>query len=179
MTIAPTISTPRLTLRHHVLDDFEPMAAHFATDWAQYMGGPITADELWRWLGAEITSWQWLGYGSWAVELTETGALIGQVGINKPPRFPEVEIGWCVFPEAQGKGYAFEAATAARDWAFDSKGLSTLVSYISAVNAASIHLAERLGAMRDDKAARPDGDPDDLVYRHVPQDNDVSPEAYA
>ena len=39
MTISPTISTARLTLRHHVLEDFEPMAAHFATDWGQYMRG--------------------------------------------------------------------------------------------------------------------------------------------
>ncbi|GAA6181490.1 GNAT family N-acetyltransferase [Shimia sp. NS0008-38b] len=165
MTIAPTISTARLTLRHHVLEDFEPLAAHFATDWAQYMGGPISADELWRWIGAEITSWQWLGYGSWAVDLTETGTLIGQVGINKPPRFAETEIGWCIFPEAQGKGYAAEAARAARDWAFDTKGMRTLVSYIDATNTASMCLAERLGATRDDRAARPD--PADLVYRHT------------
>ncbi|MBO9478899.1 hypothetical protein J7382_15230 [Shimia sp. R11_0] len=35
MTLAPTISTPRLTLRHHEFDDFEPMAAPVATMWAQ------------------------------------------------------------------------------------------------------------------------------------------------
>ncbi|MDA5557258.1 GNAT family N-acetyltransferase [Shimia sp. MMG029] len=167
MTFAPAISTQRLTLRHHVLDDFEPMAAHFATDWAQYMDGPVSKDKLWAWLGAEITSWQWLGFGSWAVELTETGALIGQVGINKPPRFPETEIGWCFFPEAQGKGYAFEAATAARDWAFDTKGMTTLVSYIDPPNAPSIRLAQRLGAKRDDAALRPSEG--DLVYRHTPE----------
>lgn len=167
MTFAPTISTTRLTLRHHVLEDFEPMATHFATDWAQYMDGPVSRDKLWAWLGAEIMSWQWLGFGSWAIDVTETGDFIGQVGINNPPRFAETEIGWCIFPDAQGKGYAAEAARAARDWAFDTKGMATLVSYIDAPNTASIRLAERLGAVRDDQAARPSAA--DLVYRHTPE----------
>ncbi|MGR3634946.1 MAG: GNAT family N-acetyltransferase [Shimia sp.] len=167
MSFAPTITTARLTLRHHVLDDFKPMATHFATDWARYMGGPVDANELWRWLGAEITSWQWLGFGSWAVDHTDTSEFIGQVGINKSPKLAEPELGYCFFPEAQGKGYALEAVIAARDWGFDIAKLPTMVSYIDDDNAASIRLAEKLGAVRDDAAARPDAN--DLVYRHLPE----------
>lgn len=177
MTTAPHITTQRLTLRHHRIEDFEPMAALFATDWSRYMGGPITAEELWRWMGAEITSWQWLGFGSWAIELTKTGKLIGQVGINHPPQFPEVELGWCVFPEYEGKGYAFEAAMAAREWGFGPGGLTSLVSYIDPENDRSIALAERLGAKRDADALAPEQC--DLVYRHPPADTDGTPEAYA
>ncbi|MCP4820480.1 MAG: GNAT family N-acetyltransferase, partial [Shimia sp.] len=40
-------------------------------------------------------------------------------------------------------------------------------SYIDPPNAPSIRLAEKLGAVRDDTAARPD--PNDLVYRHMPE----------
>ncbi|WP_180887774.1 GNAT family N-acetyltransferase [Ruegeria sp. THAF57] len=178
MTVAPTITTARLTLRHHRLEDFKPMAALFASEWAKYMGGPISDDELWRWLGAEVTSWQWLGYGSWAVDLTETGELIGQVGVNKPPRFPEVELGWCIFPGFEGQGLAFEAACAARDWAFENTALSTLVSYIDNDNARSIALAKRLGAIKDKSSARPD--PADVVYRHPhPDELQGGMEAYA
>lgn len=164
---APVLTTDRLVLRHHEHADFAPMAEHFATDWAQYMGGPIDADELWRWVCAETTSWNWLGFGSWAVTLKDSGELIGQVGINKPPRFPETEIGWCIFPDHQGKGYASEAAKAALDWGFNTRGLTTLVSYIDAPNAPSIALAERLGAVLDASAKAPS--PEDLVYRHQPQ----------
>lgn len=166
MTIAPTISTSRLTLRHHVLDDFEPMAAHFATDWAQYMDGPVDRDDMWRWFAAEVGSWSLLGYGSWAVVLTETGETIGQVGVNKPSYFPEPELGWLVYPGFEGKGLAFEAAVAARDWAFTQNHMHTLVSYIDPPNRRSIRLAERLGATRDNDAARPTAS--DLVYRHTP-----------
>ena len=163
MTAAPTLHTDRLTLRHHRLEDFEPMATHFATDWAQYMGGPLGQEKMGRWLAAEVGSWALLGHGSWAVDLTATGETIGQVGINKPVHFPEVEIGWLLYPGFEGHGYAFEAATAARTWAFEN-GHDTLVSYIDPPNSRSIALAERLGAVLDKDADKPD--PDDLVYRH-------------
>ncbi len=166
MTLAPTITTERLTLRHHRIEDFEPMAAMFATDWSVYMGGPVSRHDMWRWLGAEVGSWSLLGFGSWAVDLNETGETIGQVGINKPANFPEVELGWLVYPPYEGKRYAFEAADAARTWAFGTCGLQTLVSYIDPENVRSITLAKRLGAVLDTNAARPD--PDDLVYRHNP-----------
>lgn len=166
MTVAPTIRTERLTLRPHRIEDFEPMAARFATDWAVHMGGPTPRNTMWRWFAAEVGSWPLLGYGSWAMELHEGGEAIGQVGVNKPAHFPEVELGWLVYPPFEGKGYAFEAASAARDWAFGPRGLDTLVSYIDPKNARSIALAERLGARPDPQADRPD--PDDLVYRHSP-----------
>ncbi|WP_417805217.1 GNAT family N-acetyltransferase, partial [Thalassospira lucentensis] len=76
----------------------------------------------------------------------------------------EHELGWLLFPEAEGRGIAFEAAVAMRRWAFEVRGLKTLVSYIARGNARSIKLATRLGATLDVNAARPD--PSDLVYRH-------------
>ena len=115
------------------------------------MGGPVSHQELWCWIASETVSWDWLGFGSWAVELD--GALIGQVGINKPPHFPEVELGWCILPQYIGQGYAFEAASAARDWGFAEGGLTTLVSYIDPQNQRSIALAQRLGAELDADAA--------------------------
>lgn len=169
MSIAPTLTTERLTLRHHRHADFEPMAKHFATDWAQYMDGPITANELWKWLGAEIVSWDWLGHGSWAIDLKDSGDFIGQVGLIKPPKFPEVELGWCLFPGNEGHGFAYEAALAARAWGFENiEGLETLVSYIDPGNARSLALATRLGATHDETAALPDGESvgETLVYRH-------------
>ncbi len=165
-----------MRLRHHVLEDIKPMVPLFASDWARYMGGPISHDELWRWIAAETVSWEWLGFGSWAVELRDSGELIGQVGINQPPRFPEIELGWCIFPAHQQQRYALEAARAARDWGFETRGLQTLVSYIDPDNAASIATAKSLGAALDNNA-RGD-DPEDLVFRHFPQ-TDGSVEAYA
>ncbi|MQQ08627.1 GNAT family N-acetyltransferase [Epibacterium sp. SM1979] len=178
MTSAPTLETQRLRLRHHVMTDVSALAPYFASDWAQYMGGPISHDELFRWIAAETVSWAWQGFGSWAVTLKDTGALIGQVGINQPPRFPELEIGWCILPDFQRKGYAAEAASAARDWGF-ANGHTTLVSYIHPENLASMAVARSLGAINDPDAPRPKGDEEDVVYRHSAPDADGSVEAYA
>lgn len=164
MTVAPILQTGRLTLRPHHVRDFDVMAPLFDSDWSRYMGGPVTPVALWRWVGAEIASWPLLGFGSWGVDLTETGEFVGQVGINQPPNFADPELGWCVWPEHEGKGYAYEAAQAARDWGFFTRHLPTLVSYIDPDNARSIQLAERLNAVLDTMANGPDSD--DLVYRH-------------
>ena len=57
------------------------------------------------------------------------------------------------------------AAAALRAHVTERMKLPSLVSYIDRENAASIRLAERLGARLDPDAARPEGD-DCLVYRH-------------
>jgi RimJ/RimL family protein N-acetyltransferase len=58
----------------------------------------------------------------------------------------EVELGWTLGREHWGHGYATEAARAVRDWAFRELRLTRLISIIHPDNAASIRVAERLGA---------------------------------
>ena len=122
--------------------------------------------DAWKSFCCDIAQWSLIGHGAWAVERRDTGAFIGQISIIKPPHFPETEIGWFVFPASQGKGYAFEAATAVRNFAFETLGLKTLVSYIDRQNHRSIALAERLGAKPDFAAEHAYPDDDDIVYRH-------------
>lgn len=178
MTAAPVISTARLRLRGHTLADLEQLCDLFGTNRAVHMGGPVPRVAAWRWLASEVAMWELMGHGAWGIE-TQDGDFVGQVGILKPPHFPEVELGWTVLAEAEGKGYAFEAALAASLWAWD-QGFETLVSYIDPANARSISLAKRLGATHDADAALPDGEtPEDtIVYRHLP-DTDGGAEAYA
>ena len=49
-------------------------------------------------------------------------------------------------PEAQGKGYGVEAATAAIDYAFDVLGWTEVIHCIDPDNVPSQRLAERLGS---------------------------------
>ena len=118
-------------------------------------------------MAGEVGSWSLQGFGSWGIE-THDGAFVGQVGINKPSHFPEIELGYLIMPEFEGKGIAFEAAKTARAWAFETLKLDSLVSYIDPKNARSIALATRLGASHDAQAALPDGETSEetAVYRH-------------
>ncbi len=177
MSLAPTLSTDRLTLRPQRVEDFEPFAATLATDRSRWMGGPCSRREAWLWFAADSGSWSLNDTGGWTVERRTDGTVLGQVGVNKPDFFPEIELGWMLHDGFEGNGYALEAAQAARDWAFGPRDLSTLVSYIDPDNAASIRLAQRLGAVRDGAAERPDAG--DLVYRHPHPQGDGGMEAYA
>ncbi|WP_136441936.1 GNAT family N-acetyltransferase [Pacificoceanicola onchidii] len=175
---APALHTPRLVLRPHVMGDLEQLCDLFETDRARHMGGPIPRKAAWRWLASEVAMWDLMGHGAWGIEAKD-GTFLGQIGILRPPHFPEAEIGWTLLEQAEGKGYAAEAATAVLHWAW-ANGFETLVSYIDPENSRSIALAARLGATHDADAPLPTGEtPDDtIVYRHIP-DADGNPGAYA
>ncbi len=164
MTDAPTLTTARLTLRAHRLSDFAPFAAFLASDAARYVGGPLDERRAWHGFASDVGSWSLLNFGCWAVEESASRAFVGQVGLTRPAYFPEREIGWIVFPAFQRRGFALEAAQAARDFAFGALAWTTAVSYIDRDNAASIALARKLGAAEDPKAAR--WDDVDVGHRH-------------
>jgi RimJ/RimL family protein N-acetyltransferase len=58
----------------------------------------------------------------------------------------ETELGWTLAREHWGNGYATEAALAARDWAYEKRGVDRIISLIAPDNARSIRVAEKLGA---------------------------------
>ncbi|WP_316013497.1 GNAT family N-acetyltransferase [Roseobacter sp. HKCCA0434] len=163
--MAPTLRTDRLVLRAHRRSDFDAYAAIFASDRSVHMGGPLDRDAAWGSFCADVAGWALNGFGAWAIERASDGQLIGQVALQHPPRFPERELGWMLFDGFEGQGFACEAATAARDFAFDTLGWSDCVSYISPENAPSIRLAQAMGARRDETAPVPVAH--DLVYRHI------------
>ncbi|MCC1490976.1 GNAT family N-acetyltransferase [Cognatishimia sp. F0-27] len=148
LTSAPRIETARLVLRGPETRDIEPMIA-FLMDrpYADGFGAYDTRGEAWRWFSTNVGHWHIHGHGYFTIEAKETGTPIGITGIWFPEGWPERELGWALFRGFDGKGYAFEAAVAARDWAYGALGLTTLTSNILPDNAASKALATRLGAV--------------------------------
>ena len=159
---APVIETERLVLRAPTMRDFEPFATFVGSRRACHVGGPVDRAGAWRSFCHIVGHWPLRGYGPFVIE--RDGTSIGQAGPWRPADWPETELGYCLWgAEHEGQGYALEAMRAARSQAW-AIGLADLVSYIEPANAASIRLAERLGARLDPAARRPD--PSDLVYRH-------------
>ena len=160
---APTLRSDVVTLRPHRIEDMEAFWTFFQSDRAAYVDGPSSRTQLWYGFASEVGSWTLVGQGGWAVE-TPDGRLAGQVAVTQPPHFPERELGWILFDGFEGQGLAFEAASAARDYAFDTLNVPTLVSYIHRDNTRSRALAERLGAVADPDATSQAET--GMVYRH-------------
>ena len=160
----PVIITERLILRRPKAQDLDSYLTFITSERAQYVGRENSRFEGWKCFAAEAGHWALNGFGPWAVTVKGSDTSVGQIGVWHPAGFPERELGWLVWSEAEGKGIAFEAAEAARDYDFRVNGTKSLVSYIDPANTRSIALAERLGAVLDKDAQALD--PADLVYRH-------------
>lgn len=143
---APTLTTPRLTLRGPRPDDRAAVIAFYASDRATHIGGPVSADVAEGYLDRSARNWATRGYGWWMIEDLATGAVAGRCGIGHPDGTETLELGWQVYDGFEGQGLAFEAATAARAHAQGAWGMRGVVSMIHPGNARSKRLAERLGA---------------------------------
>ncbi|MBI5105626.1 MAG: GNAT family N-acetyltransferase [Solirubrobacterales bacterium] len=88
------------------------------------------------------------GFSFWAVVERATGAVIGDAGLYTSGA-GEIELGYTLARDAWGKGYATEAARACLDVAFGSLGADEVIALADLPNAASHHVLEKLGFVRD------------------------------
>lgn len=161
----PTLQTRRLTLRGPEAEDIEQIAAFFADgehSWG--FGGPKNEYDAWRWFSMMVGHWVLRGYGNWILE-TEEGEAAGMVGIWHPLEADEPELVWVMFRGYEGRGYALEAATELRRFAYDVLEFDTLCSNIYPGNTRSIALAERMNA-RFEGQSENSHHSRSLVYRH-------------
>lgn len=145
--MAPTLDTERLRLRGWTEQDHAPFAALLGDEEsARFIGGMCSAEDTWRRMATQMGHWQMRGYGSWVIEEKATGNWVGYSGLWNPYGWPEPEVMWGLAPAARGRGYATEAAIAARTYAYEQLGWKTVMSLIAPANTPSQKVAARLGA---------------------------------
>ncbi|WP_411820085.1 GNAT family N-acetyltransferase [Hyphococcus formosus] len=147
------IETERLRLRVHRLDDYPAIKKLWANpEVTRFIGGePRGEEDSWLKFLRMAGHWHLMGYGFWAVEERASGQIIGELGFaefkrNMTPT-PSIvpEMGWAFDPAFHGKGLATEAALAALAWGEEKWPGERLSCIITAENAPSIKLAERIG----------------------------------
>ena len=146
--------TERLQLRRWTDDDRAPFAALNADpEVMRFFAGTMTRAESDALADRIERHFDEHGYGLWAVSVVGGDPFIGFVGLLwqhlDAPWAPAVEIGWRLARSAWGKGYATEAAIAARDHAFGPAGLTDLVSMTTVTNLPSQAVMQRIGMTRD------------------------------
>ncbi|MGZ9113351.1 MAG: GNAT family N-acetyltransferase [Brevundimonas sp.] len=141
------LETQRLTLRPIALEDFPRWAEMMGDpEAAKFLGGAQPAAVTWRGFMTMAGAWSLTGVSMFSVIGRETGLWLGRIGPWRPEGWPGTEVGWGLHPDAQGKGYGVEAATAAIDYAFDVLDWTDVIHCIDPDNIPSIRLAERVGS---------------------------------
>lgn len=146
------IETDRLLLRPMRANDVDPLLGVFADPavMAAFGVDPFDRPAMERWVQRNLDHQAEHGYGLFAVILKESGALIGDCGLevmelDAVQARPIVELGYDLRRDRWGRGLATEAAAAVRDEAFGRLALPRLVSLIRQGNAASRRVAEKIG----------------------------------
>ena len=142
--------TSNLRLRH-----FEPSDApalfyiYSDPETMRFMGPPpASVDEERKNINRHIDHYySRLGYGLFAIELTENGALIGRCGIlrHEIDGEPTQELSYLIRREQWGQGFATEAANAVVSFAASQLGFHRLIALIAPENKASVRVAEKCG----------------------------------
>jgi RimJ/RimL family protein N-acetyltransferase len=160
----PTLHTPRLKL-------VPPQAIHMDTYAALYgdaevmlhIGEPMDRAAAWKILAAHAGHWVLYGFGGWCVEESQSGSVIGLIGLRQPDGSPHVEMGWIMSPKVWGKGYATEAASAALAFATETVGAPKVVANIHRENDGSMSVARKLGMLLSPDST----EAETLVFLHV------------
>src|SRR5690606_7969624 len=82
--------------------------------------------------------------GKLRVRRKSDGMLVGRAGFGVHDT-GEPEIGYPLYPEHWGNGYAFEAASALRDWMFRETDEPHFIGMADARNTASLKVLDRIG----------------------------------
>lgn len=143
----PVIDTERLTLRMPRLSDWATLEPIWTTDRSIHFGGPFTAEDAWLDFNQLVAGWLLRGHGPLTISRKADDGVLGLVLLEHEFGDPEPELGWLLTAEAEGHGYATEAARALMPLCRRVYG-DAFVSYIAEGNAASVRVAERLGARR-------------------------------
>lgn len=142
------IETARLVLRAFTGGDAPSLAAIHGDELTmRYLGGITdgTAHGAFNTILGYLGHWHLKGFGRWAVEEKASGRMIGRTGFyENEHEWPGNELGWTFLRETWGKGYATEAASAARDFGFRELGMERVISMIHPDNRASQSVARKL-----------------------------------
>lgn len=149
--IRTQLETTRLRLRLFTHDDLEIMfSLNTDPDVIKYADSPARDMEevRQRLEQGPLSDYKKYGYGRFAVELKETGNVIGFCGIKYLPEIDLPEVGFRYLKQYWGKGIGTEAAKVCVDFARDDLKIEKLIALIIPENTASIRVAEKLGMTR-------------------------------
>lgn len=137
-----------------ILSEYENSDAAFIMEllntpsWLQFIGDRNikSLDDARNYiLNTPVASYRKNGFGLYSVKLKDGNIPIGMCGLIRRESLEDVDIGFALLPQFEGKGYAYEAAAAMLDYAKTHLKLKRIVAITNIDNVSSIRLLEKLG----------------------------------
>lgn len=161
MSSLDLLETDRLVLSGWRMDQVDDLVRlHGTVGVARY----LNADGLpWTRAQAEAAVAGWIALfetrrlGKLRLTRKADGAFIGRAGYGIYPPTGEPEIGFALFQDHHGQGYATEAATALRDWIFRETDASHFIGFADTRNAPSLAVLRKIGMVPTRVETEPGG----------------------
>ncbi len=118
------------------------------------LGGVRSRVQVSEELARDMIAWSAKGYGIWTIREADTGRFAGITGLEDRPDGRGVAIRFALWPEAQGHGYAREAAGAALRFGHERAGLKRIVAVARESNFASRTVLGGIGMTQCDSFVR-------------------------
>lgn len=145
------LATGRLVLRRFTPDDLA-LLQRLNGDAAvmRHLGGVMSAEDTEAMLNGRILGYydEHPGMGVWATQLRESGECIGFHLLNHVLGENLVQIGYRLFPQHWGRGYATEMSLALMHYGFRQLRLPLLTANAALGNLASQHVLLKVGLHR-------------------------------
>ena len=148
------IETHRLILRPFTMEDAEDMFANWASDpevtrfltWPAHRDISVTRMVLNSWISRYGDG----GYFNWAIELKETGHVIGNISVVKLNEATEAaDMGYCMSRALWGRGIMPEALRGVMDYLFDTVGLNRIAACHAVDNPKSGRVMAKAGMKQE------------------------------
>jgi ribosomal-protein-alanine N-acetyltransferase len=108
-------------------------------------GHPLSREETITNLNMIMNGFRRRGYGRWALERRDTGALVGYCGLSAGNPEVGIEVAYMLTREEWGKGLALEAGRASLRYGFETLGVNSIAGLTFHDNRRSRTVLERLG----------------------------------
>ncbi len=142
------LKTQRLIMRKIVSGDFEDICSVLMDPQVMYAWEHgFSEEEVREWIDNTLRRYERDGFGHLAVRKIETQEFVGLIG----PLIEELEgtayigIGYILKKDCRHRGYAYEGAKAAMDYAFCDLRAEKVIADIRPNNISSRRVAEKLG----------------------------------
>jgi ribosomal-protein-alanine N-acetyltransferase len=155
------LETDRLVLSGWTMDQVDDLVRlHGNPNISRYLtlsGEPWTQDQARKAVEHWIELFQARRLGKMRLTRKSDGRFIGRAGYGIYPPTDEPELGFALFEEFQGQGYATEAATALRDWIFRETGAPQFLGFADTRNAPSLAVLRKIGMVPTRVEVEPKG----------------------